>query len=159
MERFYLDIMGFLLTEEVVWNGHRCVFLRCNTEHHSLALYPIAMRQSLGMSEKTTLMHFGVQLANYRQLKSALHYLEEQGCQFLDVPKALTPGIDYSAHVIDPSGHAIQLYCTMDQVGWDGQPRPKNNVDAVDLHWKKWPETLSSKTDTYMGEVYLGPWG
>lgn len=159
MEHFYLGIMGFLLTEEVIWNGHRCVFLRCNTEHHSLALYPIAMRQSLGMSENTTLMHFGIQLANYRQLKNALYFLEEQGCQFLDVPKALTPGIDYSAHVIDPSGHAIQLYYTMDQVGWSGQSRPRGKDDDSDLHWKKWPETLSSKTDTYMGEVYLGPWG
>ena len=25
---------------EVSWNGHRCVFLRCNTEHHSLASIP-----------------------------------------------------------------------------------------------------------------------
>jgi len=158
MERFYVKTLGFLRTEEVIWQGHRCVFLRCNTEHHSLALYPIALRKILGMSEGTTLMHFGIQLANYRQLQRALVYLEERGCRFIDVPTALTPGIDYAAHVLDPSGHAIQLYCNMEQVGWDGRPRPRATVPD-ELHWKQWPKTLGANADTYMGEVYLGPWG
>ena len=45
---FYRDTIGLMLTEEVVWNGHRCLFLRANTEHHSLALYPKACAQSSG---------------------------------------------------------------------------------------------------------------
>mgnify|MGYP003338192819 CR=1 FL=1 len=33
---FYRDTLGLSVTEEINWNGHRCVFLRCNTEHHSI---------------------------------------------------------------------------------------------------------------------------
>ena len=47
---FYRDELGLQVTEEVVWQGHRCVFLRANTEHHSLALYPKALRAELGLS-------------------------------------------------------------------------------------------------------------
>src|SRR5690349_14949914 len=39
-EKFYRDTLGFTLTEEVDYHGHRCLYLRANTEHHSLALYP-----------------------------------------------------------------------------------------------------------------------
>jgi catechol 2,3-dioxygenase-like lactoylglutathione lyase family enzyme len=43
---FYTQTLGLRVTEEVTYEGHRCVFLRCNTEHHSLALYPIASGRS-----------------------------------------------------------------------------------------------------------------
>ena len=42
--------LGFTLTEEVNWQGQRCLFFRCNTEHHSLALFPTALREPLGLS-------------------------------------------------------------------------------------------------------------
>ena len=41
---FYTQQLGFVVSEEVVLRGHRCIFLRINTEHHSLALYPEALR-------------------------------------------------------------------------------------------------------------------
>jgi len=44
MEAFYAEVMGFTRTEAIGWRGPRCVFLRCGTEHHSLALYPISLR-------------------------------------------------------------------------------------------------------------------
>lgn len=46
-ESFYRDTLGFILTEEVSWRGHRCLFLRANTEHHALALLPMAARDRL----------------------------------------------------------------------------------------------------------------
>ena len=48
-ESFYRDALGFTLSEEIVFKGHRCLFLRCNTEHHSLALLPLALRDVLGL--------------------------------------------------------------------------------------------------------------
>jgi len=47
-ELFYRNALGFNPTEEAVWRGHRCVFMRNNTEHHSLALYPLPLRELLG---------------------------------------------------------------------------------------------------------------
>jgi len=89
MEAFYTGIMGFTRTESVTWKGQRCVFLRCNTEHHSLALYPIALRKTLGLSPHTTVMSFGVQVATYRQLRAAIAFLKDRGGKFIGIPAAL----------------------------------------------------------------------
>jgi catechol 2,3-dioxygenase-like lactoylglutathione lyase family enzyme len=155
--RFYTDIMGMRLTEEVTWKGHRCLFFRCNTEHHSMALYPIALREVLGLDPRTTLMGFGVQLGNYRQLRAAIAFLKEHGQTVRELPPELSPGIDYSTYVIDPDGHPIQLYYYMEQVGWDGRPRPKSLRRKVKPG--EWPEALDALPDTFEGEAFLGPWG
>jgi len=157
-EAFYRDRLGFVLTEEVVWDGHRCTFMRTNTEHHSLALYPIALRERLGLSPHTTCMSLGLQLANYRQLREAVDFLRGQGVRVVDsIPPDLYPGIDYAAHILDPDGHCLMLYYYMAQVGWDGRPRPKElRRKIVGAHW---PEELEPISDTYLGEPYLGPWG
>ncbi|MGH7772209.1 MAG: VOC family protein [Candidatus Binatia bacterium] len=157
-EAFYRDRLGFTLTETVTWRGHRCVFMRANTEHHSLALYPLALREMLGLSPHSTCMAFGLQLANYQQLRNAVRFLSDRGARITDkVPPELFPGIDYAAHVFDPDGHCLQLYYYMEQVGWDGKPRPKELRPKVSPG--EWPEVLEPMSDTYHGEPYLGPWG
>jgi len=47
---FYTDKLGFVPTEEATWKGLRCSFLRTNTEHHSIALFPLELREALGAS-------------------------------------------------------------------------------------------------------------
>jgi catechol 2,3-dioxygenase-like lactoylglutathione lyase family enzyme len=154
--RFYRDELGFTLTEEVSYQGQRCVFLRVNTEHHSLALYPRALRATLGLHEGTSLMSFGLQLANYRQLRDALPFLQAAGVRIRYLPPELFPGIDYCAFAIDPDGHALQLHYCMEQVGWDGKPRPAHLRPKIDS--ARWPETVPAASDSYSGEIYLGPW-
>jgi catechol 2,3-dioxygenase-like lactoylglutathione lyase family enzyme len=157
-EAFYRYKLGFTLTEDVVWKGHRCLFLRCNTEHHSLALFPIALRQVLGFSAHTKSASLGLQLANFRQLNDAVRFLKERGIRVRDdIPTELHPGIDYAAHVIDPDGHMIQLYCAMEQIGWDGKPKPKALRRPLKL--SDWPESLDGDGNVYLGEPFLGPWG
>ena len=153
---FYRDSLGFTLTEEVSWRGARCFFFRCNTEHHSLALFPLELRDVLGLSGHSKCAAFGIQLANYRQLKDAVKFLREHGLTVTEsIPAELHPGIEYSATVRDPDGHTIQLYCAMEQIGWDGKPRPKESRHPRSL--KEWPEALEG-ADAYLGEPCLGPW-
>jgi catechol 2,3-dioxygenase-like lactoylglutathione lyase family enzyme len=154
---FYRDVLGLAVTEEIVWRGHRCVFLRANTEHHSMALYPRALRSELGLSEHTTLMAFGLQLGDYAQLRGAAQFLEARGVTLKYLPPELCPGIDYSLLATDPEGHAMQLYHTMEQIGWDGKPRPAGSRRSVDN--RNWPETLEPMSDSHAGEVFLGPLG
>jgi catechol 2,3-dioxygenase-like lactoylglutathione lyase family enzyme len=156
-ESFYRDSLGFILTEEISWRGHRCLFLRANTEHHALALYPMALREHLGLSPHTTCMCFGLQLANYRQLRDAVSFLRKQGVRFANVPPELYPGIDYAAFALDPDGHCLMLYYYIEQVGWDGKPRPNDLRRKV--NYENWPEALDPMSDTYHGEPFLGPWG
>lgn len=153
---FYRDDLGLSITEEIVWRGHRCVFLRANTEHHSIALYPKALRAELGLSPSTSLFSFGVQVGDYGQLRNAVAFLESEGVTVRKLPQELFPGIDYCAFAIDPDGHAIQLYYYMEQVGWDGRPRPTDLRPKVDN--EHWPETVQAASDTFLGENFLGPW-
>jgi catechol 2,3-dioxygenase-like lactoylglutathione lyase family enzyme len=154
---FYRDVLGLTITEEVVWNGHRCVFLRANTEHHSIALYPTAVRDELGMRADSKLFSTGFQVADYRQLRDAVMYLREAGVTVREFPAELFPGIDYTAFALDPDGNAVQLYYYMEQIGWDGQPRKAEQRRIVNPG--EWPETLDAMGDTFLGEAYLGPWG
>jgi catechol 2,3-dioxygenase-like lactoylglutathione lyase family enzyme len=153
---FYRDLLGLMVTEEIDWHGHRCVFLRANTEHHSLALYPLALRAELGLSPRTTLFSFGVELGGYDQLRAALPYLRDAGVGIRRLPPELFPGIDYSAFARDPGGHLVQLYYTMEQVGWDG--RPRTAAERLKIDNDEWPETVPAASDTFLGEALLGPW-
>jgi len=152
---FYRDDLGLRITEEVICNGHRCVFLRANTEHHSMALYPSALRAELGLRADTNLMSFGMQLGSYSQLKDAVAYLKQHGVTIRMLPQELSPGIDYCAYAIDPDGNAMQLYWNMEQLGWDGKPRPAAQRARIDLD--HWPESVAGNEDAYNGEIFLGP--
>lgn len=156
-ERFYTERLGLVKSEETTIDGYRAVFLRANTEHHSLGLFPLELRKSLGVSEHTTLLSFGIQLGSYEQLRAARSFLEERGVKLLDLPQELHPGIDYVIHAVDPDGHVMQLYYYMEQVGWDGRTRPAAERRRVDP--ENWPETLTPMSDTYGGETFWGPLG
>jgi catechol 2,3-dioxygenase-like lactoylglutathione lyase family enzyme len=152
---FYESILGLTHTQTVTWDGHECVFLRVNTDHHSLALYPTAMRERLGLSPHTTLLSFGLQLANYRQLRDSIGFLRDQGVEVRALPAELAPGIDYSYLAIDPDGHAVQLYYYMQQA-----PQPAASLAAPGaVGLDAWPATVDARADTFLGEPYFGPWG
>ncbi|HWO42498.1 MAG TPA: VOC family protein [Candidatus Eisenbacteria bacterium] len=157
-EAFYRDTLGFILTEETIYQGHRCLFLRCNTEHHALALFPLRLRDVLGLSAHSKCAALGLQLATYRQLRDAIGFLRSRGVEITEaLPPELHPGIEYAAHARDPDGHWIQLYFAMEQIGWDGKPRPKEARKPRPL--KEWPEALEAHSDAYLGEPFPGPWG
>ncbi len=155
---FYRDTLGFTLTEQAEWRGERCLYFRCNTEHHSLALMPIQLRDRLGLSPHTKCAALGLQLANYRQLKDAVKFFRDHGFEVAEaIPPALRPGIEYSATIRDPDGHTIQLYYAMEQIGWEGKPRPKELRRPRSL--QDWPDALDGDANAYLGEPFLGPWG
>ncbi|TMH33798.1 MAG: VOC family protein, partial [Betaproteobacteria bacterium] len=157
MVSFYRDDLGLTVSEEIDYRGHRCVFLRANTEHHSMALYPVALREELELSAHTTLMSFGIQVGSYRQLRGAIDFLRGAGVKIRLLPPELFPGIDYSAFAVDPDGFAFQLYYYMEQIGWDGKPRPAHLRPKIDN--ANWPASVGGLSDSFLGEPFLGPLG
>ncbi len=155
-EAFYTARLGLTKSEETSYRGARCVFLRCGAEHHSLALYPKELRGVLGLRADTTCLSFGVEVANYAQLRAAVDFLKSRGVRFVDLPPELYPGIDYSAFAFDPDGHCIQLYYYMEQIGWDGRVRSAAERRPVS---RDWPEALEPLSDSYVDQVFQGPFG
>ena len=156
-EAFYTQTMGFVRTEAVTYKGHRCVFLRNGGEHHSLSLFPKALRGELGLNPDTSVASMGVQVGSYRQLRDAVSFLKKNGVRFSDaIPAELYPGVDYAAHFLDPAGHCLMLYYYMERVGWDGKPRPTSERRKVG---KEWPESLEAMSDTYADPAFMGPLG
>ena len=157
---FYTERLGFTVTEETSYRGHRLLFLRNGTEHHSLGLLPKALRGELGCSEDSSCMSFGLEVGSYQQLRQAVAFLKERGVAFRDIPAELHPGIDFAAYAIDPEGHCIQLYYYMEQIGWDGKPRPPElRRGSPGGGPEKWPETLEPLSDTYADQTFQGPLG
>jgi catechol 2,3-dioxygenase-like lactoylglutathione lyase family enzyme len=154
---FYTAMLGFVVTEAVTFKGRRCVFLRNGTEHHSLGLFPKDLRGELGLSAHSSLMTFGAEVGSYTQLRSAVKFLRDKGRTLVDLPADLYPGIDYAAHVLDPDGHVIELYYYMEQVGWNGKPRPRKLRRAA--RPRQWPEVLEPLSDTYVDQMFQGPLG
>ncbi len=101
---FYRDVLGLAVTEEVVWNGHRCVFLRANTEHHSLALYPVALRDELGLRPDSKLFSTGFQVADYRQLRDAVAYFREAAQPYANCPPNYSPASTTARSSSTPTG-------------------------------------------------------
>jgi catechol 2,3-dioxygenase-like lactoylglutathione lyase family enzyme len=154
---WYESTLGFIVTEETRYHGQRCVFLRNNTEHHSLALLSVALRSVLGLRADTTMAAFGLQLGSYQQLLNAIDFLKAYGVTFRELPQELTPGMDHTILAFDPDGHAMQLYWSMEQIGWDGQPRPASARRKITPG--RWPKALEANADSYAGEPFLGPLG
>jgi catechol 2,3-dioxygenase-like lactoylglutathione lyase family enzyme len=156
-ERFYTQHLGFTRSEESEYRGARCVFLRCGAEHHSVALYPRELRGVLGLREDSTCASFGIEVGSYAQLRVAVSFLKEHGVTLIDsIPPELYPGIDYSAFALDPDGHCIQLYYYMEQIGWDGRVRSAAERRRIETPW---PEALEPLSDTYVDQVFQGPFG
>lgn len=151
---FYREQLGLRLTEEIEWRGHKCSFLRANNEHHSIAIYPEALREEIAPPTDNLCLSLGLRLGSYAQLRAAADYLESEGVELRELDPALFPGMDYTIFAVDPDGHMVQLYCYMEQIGWNGQPRP------ADLRRKvrtPWPDALEPLSDDMDGDVFMGP--
>ena len=122
-----------------------------------LALFPKSLRAELKLNPRTSLATFGLEVGSYRQLRDAIEFLRARGWTILsELPAELHLGIDYAAFVLDPEGHCMMLYYYMEQIGWDGRPRPPELRRATAA---KWPEQLEPLSDTYVDQTFPGPLG
>jgi catechol 2,3-dioxygenase-like lactoylglutathione lyase family enzyme len=156
MLEFYTTMMGFHVTEESRYDGRRIVYLRHGAEHHSMVLADKTLRAELGLKPDASCLGVGMQVGSYRQLLDAVDYLGSHGREIVELPSELHVGIDYVAHIRDPEGHLVELYYSMEQLGWDGRPRPSHLRPSIT---KPWPDAVDAQADTYDGSAYIGPLG
>jgi catechol 2,3-dioxygenase-like lactoylglutathione lyase family enzyme len=120
-KRFYTDVLGFKVSD--IYDGTKMpggmVFLRCNGDHHCLALVG-----DKGDSNGKSLHHLAFELATLDEVFRARDHLKQAGVT-ITFNGRRRAGCQVAVEFLDPDGHHLELYWGLDQVGSDGHVRPE----------------------------------
>ena len=121
-KRFYTEVLGFKISD--VYPGSMMpggmVFLRCNGDHHCLAL--VGDRPADAPPDKG-LHHIAFELATLDEVFRARDHLGQHGAK-LTFEGRRRAGCQVAVEFLDPDGHHLELYWGVDQIGSDGRVRP-----------------------------------
>jgi catechol 2,3-dioxygenase len=120
--RFYTDVLGFKVSD--AYPGSMMpggmVFLRCNGDHHCLALVG---NRSVDAPKEKTLHHLAFELATLDEVFRARDHLKKHGTKIVYEGRRRA-GCQVAVEFLDPDGHHLELYWGVDQIGSDGRSRP-----------------------------------
>jgi catechol 2,3-dioxygenase-like lactoylglutathione lyase family enzyme len=119
-ERFYTEVLGLRVSDRypdsMVPGG--MVFLRCNTDHHGVALVGGAARL-----ERSTLNHFAFAVGSPEEVFRARAWLRERRVPIVFEGRRRA-GCQLAVEFQDPDGNNLEIYWGLDQIGTDGCARP-----------------------------------
>jgi catechol 2,3-dioxygenase len=120
---FYTGVLGFAVSdvypEEMVPGG--MVFMRCNADHHGIALVGSARAPS----EHRELNHLAFEVSTLDEVLRVYNHLRVHGVT-IDFQGRRRAGCQIAVEFRDPDGHRLEIYWGLDQVGVDGRVRPGN---------------------------------
>ena len=129
--KFYTQVLGFSVSDvyppDMVPGG--MVFMRCNADHHGVALVGSLKRPS----ESIELNHLAFEVATLDEVLRARDHLRRHGVP-IDFEGRRRAGCQIALEFRDPDGHRLEIYWGLDQVGSDGHVRPP-------AEWK-WAQSL-----------------
>jgi catechol 2,3-dioxygenase-like lactoylglutathione lyase family enzyme len=134
---FWVGVVGLRLTERLEYPegvGHgagvaAAAFLRSDAAHHSIALFvPRAGLPEAGRG----LHHLAFDLPTPEALLAKLHAMRAAGVAIEDMREG-GPGNQPRFYVRDPDGTLVEFYWGLDDIGWDGRPRPYGPITSIDL--------------------------
>lgn len=127
---FYAGVLGLRVSDvypDTMMKGGM-VFLRCNTDHHCLALVGGAE----GEAAAREMHHFAFEVATLDEVLRARELLRREGVK-IDFEGRRRAGCQVAIEFRDPDNHFLEIYWGLDQVGSDGRVRPP----------EEWREELS----------------
>jgi len=95
------------------------VFLRCNADHHCLALVGGAKDEASARE----LHHLAFELATLEELVRAREHLRRHGVR-IDYQGRRRAGCQMAVEFRDPDSHFLELFWGLDRVGSDHRVRP-----------------------------------
>ena len=126
--RFYTEVLGFQISdvypEEMVPGG--MVFLRCNTDHHGIALVGSRPKRRPITSSSTT---SPLRLASLDDVVRARDHLRRHGVT-IDFEGRRRAGCQLAVEFRDPDNHRLEIYWGIDQIGSDGYVRPADRMEG-----------------------------
>ncbi len=120
--RFWTDIMGFKVSDT---NERGMVFLRNASDHHSIALAPSDGAEGLPDKDQVGFDHLALEVGSVADLFRIREFLRQKGVKIVFEGRR-GPGCNPGVEFVDPDGYQLELYASMDQIGWDGKSRPPN---------------------------------
>lgn len=126
--RFYTELLGFRVSDvypdDMVPGG--MVFMRCNADHHGIALVGGAQHGS----RKEELDHLAFEVGSLEELFRAREFLKSHGVRVVFDGRRRA-GCQIAVEFLDPDDHHLELYWNIDQVGSGGEVRPKSEWHGV----------------------------
>jgi catechol 2,3-dioxygenase-like lactoylglutathione lyase family enzyme len=121
--RFYTEVLGFEVSDvypdEMVPGG--MAFLRCNPDHHGIALVGGAPGAA---SENIELNHIAFEVGSLDEVVRARDHLRRAGVT-LDFEGRRRAGCQLAVEFRDPDNHRLEIYWGIDQIGSERQARPR----------------------------------
>jgi catechol 2,3-dioxygenase len=125
---FYVRILGFRISdvypEDLQPGGF--AFLRCGTDHHSIAL----VGAGPGKSKHAELHHIAFEVASLEEVFRVRDRLREQNVT-ITFEGRRRAGCQISVEFLDPDKHTIEIYWGLDQVGTNGAVRPAGEWKGI----------------------------
>ena len=119
---FYTGVLGFKVSdiygEDMMPGG--MVFMRCNADHHGVALVGGAP----GASQKRELHHMAFEVGSLDEVFRARKHLRESGAT-ISFEGRRRAGVQIAVEFLDPDGHNLEIYWGLDQIGTEGVARPQ----------------------------------
>lgn len=119
--RFYTEVLGFRVSDvygdDMAPGG--AVFLRCNTDHHGIALF----RAGGVRPENAGLNHLAFEVGTLDEVFRAREHLRRHGVP-LDFEGRRRAGCQIAVEFRDPDGHRLEIYWNIDQIGTNAKARP-----------------------------------
>ena len=126
--RFYTEVLGFHVTDAILPGDlpGGAVFLRCNTDHHALALFGATADHPAG----TGLHHIAMEVASLDEIVRIRDHLRERQIP-IELDGRRGAGVQLVVEFRDPDGHRMEIYWGIDQVGSEGIVRPESEWKPV----------------------------
>jgi len=104
MAEFYERVLGFRVSD---WIGDFFVFMRCNSDHHTVNF--ITGRQ-------VGIHHMAFEVKDFSHLQNACDAFGRKNVQIVWGPTRLGPGHNIAVFHRNPDDQLIELYCELDQM-------------------------------------------
>lgn len=119
--RFYTQILGFQVTEAIAPGRlpGGAIFLRCNTDHHGIALFQATDANPAGAG----LHHIALEVPTLDELVRVREHLRAHQVP-IDLDGRRGAGVQLVVEFRDPDGHRLEIYWGIDQIGSEGHVRP-----------------------------------
>lgn len=121
---FYQEVFGFTVSD---WSEHQMAFLRCNTDHHSIAM---------NAGPHASLNHVAYDVAEIHDLMRGVGRLRKGGVATIWGPGRHGPGGYMFCYFVDPSGFVCEYETGGVKIVKDADHQPRV--------WKRAPELLDT---------------